>query len=136
MIVVDNSVLVNALTEAGTLGEAARQRIEGEELAAPCLIDVEFASTIQGLHLGQKISFEDGQRAISFMSRIPVHRVPHQGLLNRIWELRCNYSAYDATYVALAEFFSVPLITSDVRLARGNGAKCPIELVEPSGSGS
>lgn len=37
----------------------------------------------------------------------------------RVLELRDNFSAYDATYVALAERLSGDLLTSDRRLARG-----------------
>jgi len=39
----------------------------------------------------------------------------------RIWQLRENFSAYDASYVALAEGLAdepVPLLTADGRLAR------------------
>jgi predicted nucleic acid-binding protein len=38
-------------------------------------------------------------------------------------------SSYDASYVALAELLEAPLLTADARLARSNGARCPIEVV-------
>jgi len=45
-------------------------------------------------------------------------------LLDRIWRLRQNLSAYDAAYVALSEELKAPLITRDRRLAAtlGHGA--------------
>ena len=45
------------------------------------------------------------------------------------WELRENLSAYDATYVALAEALESPLVTADGRLARAPGPQCTITVV-------
>jgi predicted nucleic acid-binding protein len=42
----------------------------------------------------------------------------HAGLLERMLELRANFTAYDATYVALAEELAGGLLTADDRLAR------------------
>jgi predicted nucleic acid-binding protein len=61
---------------------------------------------------------------------LPLHRHPATPLLPRIWELKARLTAYDATYVALAEALVAPLATFDrrmttlpgldvVRLARG-----------------
>jgi predicted nucleic acid-binding protein len=41
--------------------------------------------------------------ALNTWRRLAVLRYPTHGLLDRIWQLRHNVSAYDATYVALAE---------------------------------
>ena len=47
-------------------------------------------------------------------------------LLPRVWALRDSLSAYDATYVALAEALGCPLATGDLRLARAPGPRCEI----------
>ena len=52
-----------------------------------------------------------------------------RGLLGRIWELRGNVSAYDATYVAVAEALGATLVTADARLARAPGPRCAITVV-------
>jgi predicted nucleic acid-binding protein len=49
----------------------------------------------------------------------------------RIWALRHDLYAYDATYVALAEMADATalLLTTDTRLANAPGITCPIELL-------
>ena len=61
------------------------------------------------------------------MTRYPVFL-----LLDRVWELRDNLSAYDASYVALAESLDCNLMTADARLSRAPGIRCVIELVPPN----
>ena len=50
-------------------------------------------------------------------------------LLRRMWALGDNVTAYDATYIALAEALSCPLLTADIRLASSPGLRCAIEVV-------
>ena len=50
--------------------------------------------------------------------------------MERIWELRENHTAYDASYIALAELIPAPLITCDARLARSTGHGAVVELFE------
>jgi len=50
-------------------------------------------------------------------------------LLDRVWELRDNLSAYDASYIALAELLSCNLVTADRRLSRAPGIGCPVTVV-------
>jgi predicted nucleic acid-binding protein len=45
--------------------------------------------------------------------------------------LRHNFSAYDASYVALAEAYGCPLLTYDERLAKAAQKHCAIEVVSP-----
>jgi predicted nucleic acid-binding protein len=59
--------------------------------------------------------------AIADLLDLPIERYPHNILVPRVWELRENLSAYDASYVALAEAVTdepVPLLTADARLAK------------------
>ena len=52
-------------------------------------------------------------------------------LLDRVWDLRDNLSAYDATYVALAEALDCALLIADGRLALAPGLRCPITVLKP-----
>jgi predicted nucleic acid-binding protein len=49
--------------------------------------------------------------------------------LPRVWELRENFTVYDAAYVALAELLAVALLTAGARLIRAPEARCDVELV-------
>jgi predicted nucleic acid-binding protein len=57
-----------------------------------------------------------------------VFRHGHQALLVRVLELRSNFSAYDAVYVALAEQLKGVLLTADDALARVVGGHLPLRL--------
>lgn len=48
-----------------------------------------------------------------------------------MWDLRDNVTAYDATYVTLAEALGATLVTCDARLARAPGHGAAIELYGP-----
>ena len=49
--------------------------------------------------------------------------------MRRAYELRANVTAYDATYVALAEGLGCELLTGDRRLANAPGSRCPIRAL-------
>ena len=131
MIVVDASIAAEILL--GRAGAAsALERLFGrdEDLHAPELFDAEVAHVIRGAWLDDDIGDEAGGLAISFLRAFPLHRHPHEPLLDRVWALRQNVTAYDATYVALAELLDAPLITRDARLARSSGHTARIEFIE------
>jgi predicted nucleic acid-binding protein len=50
-------------------------------------------------------------------------------MIDRVWELRKNVSAYEATYIALAEVLDTILLTCDGPLARAPGMAARVELV-------
>ncbi|MGH7868477.1 MAG: type II toxin-antitoxin system VapC family toxin, partial [Candidatus Dormibacteraceae bacterium] len=57
-------------------------------------------------------------------------RHPLMPLLDRVWELRENLTAYDAAYVALAERLGVSLLTADTGIARAPKIRCKVNLVK------
>jgi predicted nucleic acid-binding protein len=84
----------------------------------PALCDVEVAAGMRRGLLGGILSAERVAEAIADYLDLPLTRHGHQGLLARILDLRENFSAYDATYVALAERLDGDLLTGDESLAR------------------
>jgi len=60
---------------------------------------------------------------------LDLNRYPHDVLLDRIWELRHNASAYHAAYLALVDALDAPLLTSDARLAAVPDARAVVEIL-------
>jgi predicted nucleic acid-binding protein len=79
------------------------------------------------LRRGQ-ISAERAHDARADFAELTLVRYPHEPLGDRVWDLRENLTAYDATFVALAEALDVPLVTCDARLAGAPGHDAQIEL--------
>jgi len=125
MIVVDASAALAALLNDGQ----ARRSIAVERLHAPHLIDSEIASGLRRQVQRSRLSAADGWNALQTWRRLAVTRYPVYGLFERIWEIRENLSAYDASYVALAETLDCALVTADARLSHADQARCPITVV-------
>jgi len=125
VIVVDASAAVAALLNAGP----ARQALSDETLHAPHLVDSEVAQALRRLVLRGTVRAGDGWAALDSWRRLGVVRHPISGLLGRVWELRENVSAYDASYLALAEALGCSLLTADARLGRAPDLRCPVTVV-------
>jgi predicted nucleic acid-binding protein len=125
VIVVDASAAVAALLNAGP----ARQALSDETLHAPHLVDSEVAQALRRLVLRGTVRAGDGWAALDSWRRLGVVRHSVSGLLGRVWELRENVSAYDASYLALAEALGCSLLTADARLGRAPDLRCPVTVV-------
>lgn len=126
MIVLDTSALVEFLVGADAIAERVRAASIGQQLAAPCAVDLECASTLRGLTIGGKLPADEGKRALDLLGTMTLRRYDHVPLLPRIWELRHNMWPYDAAYVALAESLGVDLVTVDSKLGSAPGVKCVV----------
>ena len=125
MIVVDASAALSALLNGGQ----ARALVRRQQLHVPHLADTEIASGLRRLVLARELESAQAWSALDTWRRLGVLRHPTTGLLERIWQLRDNLSAYDASYVALAEALGCGVVTADARLSRAAGPRCPITVV-------
>ena len=127
MTVLDAGAMVELLLTS-TLGLRIKQRLNGHRLRVPQFIDLEVASVLRKLVLTKKVSSRRASEALQDFQKLRLIRYAHTALLNRIWALRNNITVYDASYVALAESLSLPLITIDGPLARAKGHGARIEV--------
>ena len=125
MIVVDASAALAGLLNDGP----ARQALVSEQLHVPHLVDSEVASGLRRRVAAELIDATAGWTALDTWHRLGMTRYPIFGLLDRVWQLRDSLSAYDASYVALAERLGCHLLTADGRMSRAPGTRCPITVV-------
>ncbi len=125
---VDASVLVVALADDGSDGDLA-PLLAGEDLAAPELVDLEVASLLREQHAASHLDSRRAELALADLGALPLQRVAHLPLLPRCWELRDNFTVYDAAYVALAEALDATLLTADRGMSRAPGVRCAVEAL-------
>ena len=130
MIVVDASVIANAVADDDQDGNLVRTRlVRAKALYAPDLLDVEVLSVLRRRWLAGALTQERFEAAIDDLIALPVERVSMLSLVPRAFALRSNVTAYDGVYLALAEALDVPLLTADRRLAQAPGIGCAVETI-------
>jgi predicted nucleic acid-binding protein len=130
LIVVDASLVADALVVRGPDGAAARSVLQAADgLAAPSILVAEVMSALRSLERRGGISAAQAAGALDVIRRLPHRAFPIDPVLDRVWELRGTITVYDAWYVALAERLGTALHTTDRRLAAAPGIQC--EVVVP-----
>ena len=125
MRVLDAGVVVDLLV--GRLDETA---LGGEEAGVPHLLDSEVTDVLRRLVLRGLLGVEQGDAAMARFLQLELERFTADWLRPRMWELRENLTAYDATYVALAESIGASaLLTTDAQLAAAPGLRCVVRVV-------
>ena len=121
MLVVDASAVVELLLGRAAAGQVERHVVAHDYmLHAPHLLDVEVLSALRRIVASGQATSDRGAEALADLSDLPIERYPHDPLMPRAWELKDNLSAYDATYLALAELLGedgATLLTADARFA-------------------
>ncbi len=121
VLVIDASIVVDLL------GKFQSEPIErllfspDTALAAPALLDIEVLHALRRLDLGGQIPSSRCD-LVETLRALRIRRYAHDSLLDDIWALRRNVTAYDATYIALARQLDATLVTRDFRLAAAPSA--------------
>jgi predicted nucleic acid-binding protein len=123
VIVLDASSFIDAVDGRPTVLD----RLAGEDLHAPHLLDVEVVSALRRLVLGDRFDDDRADRVLTILEQADIKRHPHRPLLRAAWSVRGQVSAYDAMYVALAAALDVPLVTTDRKLASMPNLPCTVE---------
>ena len=132
MLIVDSSAVLEAIVARET-APGLIERLAGDgDLHAPHLIDTEVLHALRRMNMLRQLTDERAADARSDFAELALVRYPHEPLNDRVWELRHNFTAYDATFLALAEALDAPLITCDRRLSAARGHRARLELFDLS----
>jgi predicted nucleic acid-binding protein len=133
MLVVDASSVVDLLL-AKPHGEEVDRHIaeHHDELHTPQLFDLEVLNALRRALIRREIPEWRGHDAVADLLDLRINRYPHQGFLERIWTLRNDFTAYDASYLALTETLSedgAALLTTDASFARALREHSDVEVL-------
>ena len=130
-VVLDASVVVE-LVLGTRVGAMVRQRLLDPRVSlhGPELLDLEVLNVLRRYVQAGRIAADRAETAVRRLNELDLRRYRHGPMLSRIWAWRTNLSAYDATYVTLAEVLGGPLLTTDARLSRAPGLPIPVELFD------
>ena len=130
MIVADASAIVELLlqTELGTRVEERLYRAD-DDIHAPHLLDVEVLSALRRLVRAGQMIGERAEEALEDLALLRVTRHSHLDLARRAWELRDNFTAYDAIYLALAESLDATLVTCDAPFGAAARRSARIDVI-------
>ena len=120
MKVVDASVVTDFLLGRSQALEALAGEADGDHqpLHCPELVEPETLNALRGLVRAGHLDLRRAEEAVADLADLRMIRYPHAPLRPRVWELRDRLTAYDATYLALAEALDgSTLLTGDGGLA-------------------
>lgn len=124
MIVADASAMLEVLLNTSRAAEVRGLLFApGETIHVPCLMDIEVLQVLRRYARTRIVTDGRAREAMEDFLNFRLNRYTHELLLRRIWELRNNFTAYDAAYIALAEGLNAPLLTCDRALATGHSAE-------------
>ena len=123
-VVVDASVVYQALVDDGPAGRWAERVLLSDFLVAPHLMPVEVTSILRRASLNGDISADAAAMAYADLLLLRVELFPFDPFAGRVWDLRNGLTSYDAWYVSLAEELEAPLATLDRKLTRATGVAC------------
>jgi len=130
LAVIDASVLAVFYAADDPRHDLVAERLKvGDALFAPAHLDAEVVSALRGMARRSHGLEQVVPSALAHLAGFPIRRMPLPPLLERMWELRHNITAYDAAYIALAERLDAVLITCDGRLATASGPNCTFDQI-------
>lgn len=127
-LVVDASLVVSALVDAGNTGMWAESLLASGPLSAPHLMPIEVTNILRRAAAKGEITQDVASMAHADLLDLRVELFPYAPFAARVWELRDNVTSYDSWYIALAESLEVSVATLDHRMAQAPGPRCSFEI--------
>jgi predicted nucleic acid-binding protein len=128
--VLDTSAVVDYLIAEGSHAPV-RDLLERERLAvAPDLLVVETLAVLRRLVASEALEASRATSAVTDLGAMSIQLYASLPLRTRIWDLRDNMTAADATFVALAEVLNESFVTKDRRLAAAVRSHTRVTVVE------
>lgn len=141
-MIVDCSLIIDAVADPGPRGEAARRALAEQPAAEPLVAPGHFVfEVLAGLRAaanrpGHPLAEDDVAPALADAEafEISIEAIPWSDV-RRAWTLAQSSLRFaDAIYVAAAERRHTGLLTADARIGRsGAPMTCPIVTVSPTG---
>jgi predicted nucleic acid-binding protein len=122
MTIVDASAIVDLLAPPDLVRRdflLAQLPEPAQPWLAPDILPFEVFSVIRRHVLRRALTGALAATALKRLLALPIELVPTPSLIDAAWTLRDRFSAADSLYAALAIRANEPLLTSDMRLARG-----------------
>jgi len=113
--VLDASAALELLSNSAG-GREIERRLESR-IHAPHILDLEIANALRRQCNLRVCTPGRAAQALQDLRSLLVVRHSHHPHLDRIWELRGHFTAYDACYLALTEALGATLLTCDQALA-------------------
>lgn len=130
MTVIDSSGVVDFLVGEEASGAVSSLLAREGTLAAPDVLVFEVLAVFRRHVRRGAIGPDRATGAIADLGDLPLEIYPTMPLRYRAWELRENFTAADALFIALAERLAEPLATKDRSLAASARAQARIEVIE------
>ena len=132
--IIDASAAVEYLLRTAP-GRQVADLVADAQLFAPELLYVEIVSVLRRGVLKALLPERRAQLALKDLTAWPIARIAHAELIDLAWSYRHNISAYDAFYVAAAQRYDIPLLTTDGPLARAPGIDISVHNIHIGANG-
>jgi predicted nucleic acid-binding protein len=129
LIILDASAAIEFLLRAESVPELTEVLLNEETIACPVMLDLEILNVLRRQIQDKRVTKQRAEQALELYWALPLERFDTTLLSNRIWQLRNNFTSYDASYIALSEFLDVPLYTKDKKWRDQSGHKAEIHYI-------
>ena len=126
LVVLDASAAVALLAEPDDIPPKIAQLMTTSRLVAPSLMHYEACNALRNRVLRGESRRSQMTEDLNVLAALPVDYIDWTLTWRRAMELVDNATAYDASYIALAELTGATLLTRDARLGRAPGLRCEV----------